>query len=114
MATFSIVLQGIIVDSAVVYGSRAVGSFAYLPSWIFVLFQITTAAIIDVKFIKNFAIRGLFAGLAGGLVIYALSLQFIDPAFHYSASAAATAVLFSGLGGALGGYMHSGKQGLLR
>lgn len=109
VAAFSIILQGVIADSAVVYGSRAVGSFSYLPSWIFVLFQIIPAAIIDTTFIKNLAIRGLFAGIAGGLVMYVLSLQFTDPLFHYSAATAATGVIFAGLGSALGGYMHSQK-----
>ncbi|OGZ57746.1 MAG: hypothetical protein A3B96_00390 [Candidatus Spechtbacteria bacterium RIFCSPHIGHO2_02_FULL_43_15b] len=109
VATFSIILQSTIADSGIVYASRAIGSFPYIPGWILVLSQITSAVAIDTQFIKNYTMRGLFSGIIGGLILYVLSLQFTDPAFHYTAAEAVIAVVFAGLGGALAGYLHSKK-----
>lgn len=112
VAVFSVILQSTISDSGVVYGSRAAGSYPYLPSWILVLSQISSALVIDIEFIKNYTLRGFLAGIVGGSILYALSLQFIDPLFHSNMQTIAIGIIFAGLGGALGGYFNS--RGLTR
>jgi len=112
VAVFSVILQSTIADSGVVYGSRAIGSFPYLPSWILVLSQIMTALVIDTKFIKSYTLRGLVAGTVGGLLLYALSLHFIDPLYQYSSVAALGAAFCAGIGGAVGGFLHINRNHL--
>jgi CDP-diglyceride synthetase len=68
------------------------------------------AILIDSKIIKNKTARGFVAGAFSGLILYVLSRGFIDPAYAYGMTSAAIAVLFSGIGGALGGLLQAKKK----
>jgi hypothetical protein len=103
-AIISVIFLTIVADSVAVYGSRAVGHIAFIPSWIVAMSQMTLALVVDSRITKNNVVLGCAGGLALGFLMYALSLNYIDPAFRYAGIAIAVRILASGFGGAVAGW----------
>jgi hypothetical protein len=103
-AIISVTFLAIVADSVAVYGSRAAGHIAFIPSWVVALSQMALALVIDSRATKNNIILGGLGGLALGFLLYGLSLGYIDPVFRYTGTAIAIRILSAGFGGAAAGW----------
>lgn len=112
VALFSTALQMVFSDSNVAFGTRAAGSYPYIPNWIVLFSQIAPAALVDFMPKKRMWLTGGLAGLIFGLILYWLSFTFIDSSFNPGGAAMIAGVLSSGVGGLLAGLWHSKYKAL--
>ena len=99
VAAFSALLLTAFSDSNAVYGSRAIGTYPLIPNWIVLLGQIAPATIIDLMPTSSSRLVGALAGMGFGIVLYAVSYNFIDTLFQPTTAQILIAILCSTFGG---------------